>query len=115
MRDLSRCCLENPAFYEKDYDREGFCWVDCHQEEKCVYVFERKSREQTILAVFNFSDQEQTYVLESEEKRKYTLLLASDMEQYGGGKKYRKKEKVFETDNTVFELTPFSARYYMVL
>ncbi len=115
MRDLSRCCLENPAFYEEDYDREGFCWVDCHQEEKCVYVFERKSREQTILAIFNFSDQEQTYVLESEEKRKYTLLLASDMEQYGGGKKYRKKEKVFETDNTVFELTPFSARYYMVL
>lgn len=114
MGDLNRCYLENPALSQMDYEREGFSWVDCHQEEKCVYVFERRSENQTILAVFNFSDKPQTYILESEELRSYSLLLATDLEIYGGNKVYEEEELEFIDETAVFELTPFSGRYYVV-
>lgn len=114
MQDLNLCYEENPALFQRDYRQDGFQWVDCHQEEKCVYVFERKSEGQTILAIFNFSGQEQDYRLETEEKQKYTLLMASDMLQYGGQAKYTKKEKRFETKSVEFKLSPFSGRYYIV-
>ena len=39
MTDLNRFYLEHPAFFEKDYDADGFQWLDCHSEERCVYAF----------------------------------------------------------------------------
>ena len=55
MTDLNRFYLEHPAFFEKDYDADGFQWLDCHSEELCVYAFERAGKKERIVAVFNFS------------------------------------------------------------
>lgn len=57
-----------------------------------MYLFERISGDQKILAVFNFSDETQEYTLEKDYAG-YELLLASDMVKYGGKKRYTKKEK----------------------
>lgn len=43
-----------------------------------MYLFERISGDQKILAVFNFSDETQEYTLEKDYAG-YELLLASDM------------------------------------
>ena len=51
MKDLNRFYLEHPAFSEMDYDTEGFQWLECHAQEKCVYVFERKSEKERIMAL----------------------------------------------------------------
>ena len=59
MKDLNRLYLKHPAFYEKDYEADGFRWIDCHQEPRCIYAFQRFAKKERILAVFNFSDQEQ--------------------------------------------------------
>lgn len=59
MADLNKCYLTNNAFYQRDIRQDGFEWVDCHQEQKCMYLFERISGDQKILAVFNFSDETQ--------------------------------------------------------
>ena len=56
MKELNHIYIEHPAFYEKDYENAGFQWLDCHQEEKCIYVFERRSGSERIMAMFNFSD-----------------------------------------------------------
>lgn len=64
MKALSRFYLEHPAFWEQDYDPEGFEWLECHGEEKCVYVFERRAKKEKIIAAFNFSDREQEIELE---------------------------------------------------
>lgn len=114
MGDLNSCYLENPALWQRDYERDGFSWVDCHQEEKCVYVFERKSDSQTVLGIFNFSDKPQTYTLESGKLLSYSLLLASDLEIYGGSKVYEEDELEFTDETAVFELSPFSGRLYEV-
>lgn len=111
MKDLNRCYLENPAFSRNDYDRAGFQWIDCHQEEKNVYVFERRCSTQRILAVFNFSDQVQEYELEN--GGKLTLLLDSEMECYGGKNPSKKQKSKKAQEERILELPPFSGRYYL--
>ena len=113
MADLNQCYLKNSAFSKRDFSQDGFSWVDCHQEQKCMYLFERISGDQKILAVFNFSDEIQEYTLEKDYAG-YELLLASDMVKYGGKKRYTKKEKVITGGKAVFKMGPFSARYYLV-
>ena len=59
MKELNRIYLETPALWALDYDRAGFRWADCHEEEKCVYAFLRTDGRQELLALFNFSEKEQ--------------------------------------------------------
>lgn len=114
ISDLNRLYLKYPALYRLDYDRRGFRWIDCGQEQKCVYVFERSDGSQRILSVFNFSDEEQIYEYRTEKKQTYQLLIASDMEEYGGERKYSETKTVFTADKVKFSLSPFSGRYYSV-
>ncbi|MCM1173376.1 MAG: 1,4-alpha-glucan branching protein GlgB [Clostridium sp.] len=85
MTDLNHVYQENPALYERDYEQKGFEWVDCHNEVLVVYSFLRKSKEQKILAVFNFSNKDITgYEVKIPASRKAVLILNSEWECYGG-------------------------------
>ncbi|MCD8241734.1 MAG: alpha amylase C-terminal domain-containing protein, partial [Lachnospiraceae bacterium] len=85
MSELNTLYLAHPALSELDYREEGFAWIDCHQEEKCVYAISRKNRTEELIAIFNFSDREQSYTLpEQYTKKKYERRLCTDWEKYGG-------------------------------
>lgn len=94
MKDLCMIYQNNPALYELDYAKEGFQWIDCHQEDKCLYVFERRVSSQRILTILNFSNKMQTYQLKADTIKSLKLLIASDDEQYGGCHKYQKNEVI---------------------
>ncbi|MFO1351706.1 MAG: 1,4-alpha-glucan branching protein GlgB, partial [Gammaproteobacteria bacterium] len=34
MRDLNHCYQQEPALYERDFDNDGFEWIDCHDWEQ---------------------------------------------------------------------------------
>ncbi len=104
LQDLSKIYLKNPALSEQDYTENGFQWVDCHQEEKCIYVFERRSSEQRLFVIFNFSDQKQTYQLNTKDYSSLKLLLATDNEIYGGTEKYPAR-KTIKTTGEAKEIT----------
>ena len=53
MADLNRFYLKHPAFFEKDYDTDGFRWLDCHSEERCVYAFERAEKKKSWLSLIS--------------------------------------------------------------
>ena len=53
MADLNRFYLKHPAFFEKDYDTDGFRWLDCHSEERCVYAFERAGKKKSWLSLIS--------------------------------------------------------------
>lgn len=115
MMDLNKLYLDNSAFWEMDFERDGFLWWDCHEEDKCVYVFERKSRTQRILAVFNFSDREQRdFAVSSAADKKLVPLLSSEWEQYGGSKKESKKAVNFEKGTAKLELPAFSGMVFEI-
>ena len=90
MKDLNKLYLEHSALWEKDYEADGFRWIDCHQEGRCIYVFERSSKKERILSLFNFSDQEQVYELKLPDAQKLKELLNSNLAVYGGTQKRKK-------------------------
>ena len=129
MVDLNHFYLEHPALSELDYDTEGFQWLECHAEEKCVYVFERctkerrnetgKSRDQMnrqerIVAAFNFSDKEQEIEIKCEDKKSLKRVFSSEYKEYGGQEE--KKEKIIKAKKEIatLKLKPFSAEYYLI-
>lgn len=114
IRDLNKIYLSHPSLSELDYDRKGFSWIDCRQEKKCIYVFERRSEKENVFAIFNFSDKEQAYEYRTPKMVSYHLLIASDMECYGGKQVYSEKETSFECKKATFSLSPFSGRYYLM-
>lgn len=68
-----------------DYDKDNFKWVDCHQEEKCIYAISRRVKMDMLLAIFNFSDKDcANYDIPIERGQKVKLILHSNFEQYGG-------------------------------
>ena len=114
IKDLNHIYLSYPALSKLDYSREGFSWVDCKQEKKCVYVFERKTEKQKILILLNFSDKKQSYQYQTVKPQQYKLLIASDMECYGGKRQYDKAELEFKEKKVSFTLSAFSGVYYLV-
>lgn len=115
MKDLNRFYLEHPAFSGMDYDTEGFQWLECHAQEKCVYVFERKSEKERIMAVFNFSDQDQEFEIQGKNIKELKKVFSSEYMGYGGAEEKESKAVRIKKDSCLFRLKPFSAEYYVVI
>lgn len=117
IRDLNHFYLENSALWEKDYELDGFRWIDCHQEQKSIYVYERCSETQTILVIFNLSGNRQSYRYAPVKKQTLTLMLDSNWECYSGtSKKEQKEESAGYEGKASMEifLPAFSGRCYFV-
>ncbi len=115
MKELNRIYEAYPALWEKDYDREGFQWLDCHQEARCIYAFERRGNGQRILAVFNFSDRTQEpYTLTVPDARELKPLISSSTDIYGGTEPLAEQAKAVAEGQAEFSLPPFSGAYYLV-
>ena len=113
IRELSLIYQSNPALYELDYEDEGFHWIDCHQEEKCLYVFERKGKKQRILVMLNFSDQWQEYELKIKEAKELKYIISSDAEKFGGRTKDENDRKLSKGMSKI-EIPAFSGIMYEV-
>ncbi len=70
MKSLNHLYLNSPALSEQDYDEKGFEWADCHQEQKVVYAVIRRSKKETLLTIFNFSNTQQQYELKLPENKR---------------------------------------------
>lgn len=117
MKDLNTVYEKNPAFWQEDYEREGFKWLDCHQESRCIYAFERRGMKQRIGIVFNFSDSvQEDYQVKIPGARGLTLLLDTNRDIYGGSDKNPQKHITLNgLDKAVkFTLPPFSGRCYVI-
>lgn len=114
MQTLNRLYRTHPALWGKDYDPAGFRWIDCHQEEKCVYAMERAGGGERIAAVFNFSDAMQTYQMELPGVKTLEMLIDSDWDVYGGGKPCGATLLAPRNGEFALELAPFSGVYCLI-
>ncbi len=114
MKDLNKFYLKNPAMYQDDYTG-GFQWIDCHQESRCIYAFERRCARQTLVFVFNFSDKvQEDYLLSINGQCKLKLLINTNYEEYGGTE-HRIRSTVLSVTNAVkITLKPFSGLCFAV-
>lgn len=85
MLELNKLYLTEPALYRDDYERNGFCWVDCHQEQKGIYAMERRSGDSRILILLHMSDEAtQNYTFTLPDCGGLKPLLHTDWERFHG-------------------------------
>ena len=113
MLELNRLYLTEPALYQDDYERDGFCWVDCHQEAKGIYAMERRAGDSRILILLHMSDEAtQTFTFTLPDCGSLKPLLHTDWERFHGSTEESKQAIVGDITRTgmqfTLELPPFS-------
>ena len=109
ITDLNRLYAASPALWQRDYRRDGFRWLDCHQEGRCIYAFERICETQRLVFLFNFSGRTQEdYLLNVEGCQKLRPLICSEWEEYGGTQKADKSMLTTVDGPIMVTLAPFS-------
>ncbi len=85
MQTLSRLYLSEPALYRHDYEQEGFRWIDCHQEERCIYAIERSDGTNRLVILLHMADNStQTYHFTLEHCKRLVPLLHTEWERFHG-------------------------------
>ena len=86
MMELNRLYLTEPALYEGDYEADGFRWLDCHQEERCIYAIQRHAAHgEDLVILLHFSDEgTQHYTFTLPDCTALRPLLHTDWERFHG-------------------------------
>lgn len=120
MTALTHLYLTEPALYQADYTANGFRWVDCHQEQRCIYAIERRAGAQRLLILLHLSDERtESYTLHLADCGGLEPLLHTDWERFHGVTK--EETAVLRGDRTrngtqfTVELPPFSGMILRIL
>ncbi|MEM8718750.1 MAG: 1,4-alpha-glucan branching enzyme [Cyanobacteria bacterium P01_G01_bin.39] len=85
--ELNALYKSEPALYSRDFEEEGFYWIDCSDNRHSVVAFIRRGQDpnEFIVAVCNFTPQPHShYRIGVPEKGFYTEIFNSDASKYGG-------------------------------
>lgn len=85
VRDLNHLYKHASALHERDFEFEGFQWVDCHDYEQSVLSFMRISETEKLICLFNFTPvPREDYRIGLPEPGLYEEVINTDSELYGG-------------------------------
>ncbi|AUC61214.1 1,4-alpha-glucan branching enzyme GlgB [Cyanobacterium sp. HL-69] len=85
--NLNAIYKAEPALYERDFEEEGFQWIDCSDSRHSVVSFIRRAKDSAdfILVVCNFTPQPHShYRVGVPEAGFYSEIFNSDSKDYGG-------------------------------
>ena len=86
-RALNKFYCDNPAFWQIDFDWNGFQWIDPNDNENSVVSFIRKAKDEKdyIIAVCNFTPEVRIgYRIGVPDKGSYVEVFNSDLAEFGG-------------------------------
>jgi len=83
---LNKFYLENPPFWEIDYDWEGFNWISSDDSSNSVIAFRRIDRHgNEIITVCNFTNvTRHKYLIGAPKAGTYEVVFSSDSPEFGG-------------------------------
>lgn len=87
MSELNAFYLKTPPLYERDFDHQGFSWVDIEDRDRSIISFTRHANniEDQVVCIFNFTPQTHLrYRAGFPTDRKYKLVFNSDDASFGG-------------------------------
>ncbi len=89
VEDLNRLYRNNAALYDKEFDWQGFEWVDCNDAKNSILSFLRKADNgDVMLVVLNMTPvPREGYRIGVPLPGDYVEVLNSDSEYYGGSNK----------------------------
>ncbi len=85
VSDLNHLYTGDAALHRHDFEGQGFEWIDCHDAGQSIISFLRRSGEDILIAVFNFTPiVRENYRIGVPEGGRYVEVLNSDSSHYGG-------------------------------
>lgn len=110
VKDLNALYLESPAFFEKDYEEEGFSWKVVDDNINSVFAYERKANDERYLVVLNMTNTYKgAFEIPYDEDLEFVEVLDSLSETYGGRRWEKRKIKIEKGNNLVLELWEYEA------
>lgn len=85
--ELNELYKNEPALYERDFEEEGFQWIDCSDNRHSVVAFIRRGKnpDDFVVVVCNFTPQPHShYRIGVPEAGFYSEIFNSDSRDYGG-------------------------------
>ena len=94
VKELNHFYTSHPALYQKDYQTEGFEWINCMDAADNIIAFLRRGADETLLFVCNFAPQlHEKLMVGVPFKGKYKEIFNSDAEKFGGSGKVNPRMK----------------------
>lgn len=87
VADLNKLYLNEPALHQKDFDAEGFEWIDCHdwEDSTLAYIRRGKNADDYLVVACNFTPvPRENYKLGVPEACWFEEIFNSDSQIYGG-------------------------------
>ena len=110
VKDLNALYLESPAFFEKDYEEDGFSWKVVDDNINSVFAYERKAGDDRYLVVLNMTNTyKAAYEIPYDEEVEFVEVLDSLSETYGGSRWDKRNIKIEKGNNLVLELWEYEA------
>jgi len=84
-KSVNELYKSHSALYERDFESNGFEWIDCHDYQQSILSFIRHSENQKLICVFNFTPvPRDNYRIGLPQAGNYIEVLNSDSEIFGG-------------------------------
>ncbi|WP_326983782.1 1,4-alpha-glucan branching protein GlgB [Chryseobacterium sp. MYb264] len=86
VKDLNHLYRYEPAFYENQFNKDGFEWVEADDLENSVYVYLRKGKkkEDVFMVVLNLTPRVIDYKIGVNAGSHWEIIFNSDDERYAG-------------------------------
>lgn len=88
FKELNLFYQDHPSLWEKDFDSQGFEWIDFHDSANSVLSYLRKSSCEVIICVHNFTPNYfKNYVVRYTCRGSVREIFNTDREEFGGSGK----------------------------
>lgn len=86
VKDMNHLYRSEAAFYENQFDRNGFEWVEADDLENSVYIYLRKGkkRDDIVMVILNLAPKVLDYKIGIPAGTHWEVVLNSDDEKYSG-------------------------------
>lgn len=115
VQEINHFYQAHGAFWEKDFDYEGFDWVDFSDHENSVISYLRKGKKGTFLCVHHFTPSYlEDYFIPLSNVKEMKEVFSTDREEYGGSGKINPFLITGEREGIRFKLAPLSTMIFEV-
>ena len=85
VADLNRLYRTVPALHGRDFDAEGFAWIDCDDNAQSILSYRRMAGDQTVVVILNMTPVvRENYRIGLPAPGWYREILNTDAQCYGG-------------------------------
>lgn len=114
VRDLNFLYHRSPALWERDFDWQGYDWIDFADAEKSVISYLRKGQNKSLACVLNFTPEfVADYRLRLKNVKKIREVFNTDDVRYGGSGQINSQIAVFPEEIAI-SLAPLAAMLFEV-